>query len=118
MNLSRALTLTSVSTILSLSIFGCTSSLEQPSKSSVMSNQQNPAFYGTLNPYASEPVYFLLTDRFVDGAKNTIAIVYDADALNIPSWAKTKISNGIMNPSPSDNYNISDLNKYWGKHAS
>jgi len=25
------------------------------------------AFYGTLNPYAQEAVYFLLTDRFVDG---------------------------------------------------
>lgn len=31
--------------------------------------QNNPehVFYGTLNPYASEQVYFLLTDRFVDG---------------------------------------------------
>ena len=69
MNLSRALTLTSVSTILSLAIFGCTTSVDQPSNSFVMSNQQSPAFYGTLNPYASESVYFLLTDRFVDGDK-------------------------------------------------
>jgi cyclomaltodextrin glucanotransferase len=69
MNLSRALTLTSVSTILSLTIFGCTSSVELPSNSSVLSNQQTPEFYGTLNPYASESVYFLLTDRFVDGDK-------------------------------------------------
>ncbi|WP_259365350.1 alpha-amylase family glycosyl hydrolase [Colwellia sp. BRX10-3] len=69
MNFSRALTLTSVSTILSLSIFGCTFSVKQPSNSSIISNQQNPVFYGTLNPYASESVYFLLTDRFVDGDK-------------------------------------------------
>ncbi|MCC2615021.1 cyclomaltodextrin glucanotransferase [Aestuariibacter halophilus] len=29
--------------------------------------QDTPSFYGTLTPYASEAVYFLLTDRFVDG---------------------------------------------------
>jgi len=29
--------------------------------------QQSDVFYGTLNPYAQESVYFLLTDRFVDG---------------------------------------------------
>lgn len=69
MNLSQALTITSVSTILSLSIFGCTSSLEQLSKSSAESDQPPTAFYGTLNPYAAESVYFLLTDRFVDGDK-------------------------------------------------
>ena len=69
MNFSRTLTLTSVSTMLSLAIFGCTSSVKLPPNSSVMSHQQNPAFYGTLNPYAAESVYFLLTDRFVDGDK-------------------------------------------------
>ena len=77
MNRSRALTLTSVSTILSLAIFGCTTSVDQPSNSFVMSNQQSPAFYGTLNPYASESVYFLLTDRFVDGDKtNNLSLIH------------------------------------------
>jgi cyclomaltodextrin glucanotransferase len=28
---------------------------------------EGPEFYGTLEPFASEAVYFLLTDRFVDG---------------------------------------------------
>ncbi|WP_245807547.1 alpha-amylase family glycosyl hydrolase [Cognaticolwellia beringensis] len=69
MNFSRALIITSVSSILSFSIFGCTSSVTLPSNSSVMSNKQTPEFYGTLDPYASESVYFLLTDRFVDGDK-------------------------------------------------
>ena len=69
MNLSRALTLTSVSTILSLSIMGCASSLKKPPEPSFISSQKDSAFYGTLNPYASESVYFLLTDRFVDGDK-------------------------------------------------
>lgn len=69
MNLTRALAFTSVSTILSLSIMGCTSILEQPPESSLISSQKGTAYYGTLNPYASESVYFLLTDRFVDGDK-------------------------------------------------
>jgi cyclomaltodextrin glucanotransferase len=69
MNITRAIALTSVSTVLALSIFGCNSSLEQPAASSPASNEKNNAFYGTLNPYASESVYFLLTDRFVDGDK-------------------------------------------------
>ena len=29
--------------------------------------EQSPSFYGTLEPFASESIYFLLLDRFVDG---------------------------------------------------
>lgn len=30
-------------------------------------DKEQPSFYGTLHPFASEAVYFLMTDRFVDG---------------------------------------------------
>ena len=33
----------------------------------VDSNDSSKSFYGTLEPFASEAVYFLMTDRFVDG---------------------------------------------------
>ncbi|WDD98345.1 alpha-amylase family glycosyl hydrolase [Thalassomonas actiniarum] len=65
MNLTR-LALLPVSAILSLSLGACVS---QPGQKANLAHEQSmpPAFYGSQNPFASESVYFLLTDRFVDG---------------------------------------------------
>ncbi|MGJ8691580.1 MAG: alpha-amylase family glycosyl hydrolase [Thalassotalea sp.] len=75
MKMSRTLALTTASTLLSLSLFACTSWVQKPQdlklKAKVLKTKpQNTAFYGTLNPFAAESVYFLLTDRFVDGDKS------------------------------------------------
>ncbi|WP_281559449.1 alpha-amylase family glycosyl hydrolase [Thalassomonas sp. RHCl1] len=65
MNLTR-LALLPVSAILTLSLGACVS---QPGQKANLPHEQSmkPAFYGSQNPFASESVYFLLTDRFVDG---------------------------------------------------
>ena len=83
MNLNRRLALISANTILSLSLLGCAINSEQPQISSSDAKQKTEQqtkkalphknmtpFYGTLNPYAAESIYFLLTDRFVDGDKS------------------------------------------------
>ncbi|WDE11111.1 alpha-amylase family glycosyl hydrolase [Thalassomonas haliotis] len=72
MNFTRTLTLTPVYALLSLSLFGCSSQHQQGQTLvehpvSQAAGKQVTPFYGTLNPFASESVYFLLTDRFVDG---------------------------------------------------
>jgi cyclomaltodextrin glucanotransferase len=70
MNLAQTFTLISLSTILSLSNLGCASSSTQLKPLSDSTNSESKVFYGTLNHFASESVYFLLTDRFVDGDKS------------------------------------------------
>ena len=70
MKLNRILAVISANTILSLSLLGCATNSEAPSYSSTSVEQKATQFYGTLNPYASESIYFLLTDRFVDGDKS------------------------------------------------
>ncbi|NQY63739.1 MAG: cyclomaltodextrin glucanotransferase [Alteromonadaceae bacterium] len=78
MKLNRILAVISANTILSLSLLGCATNSETPTVSSNTlqqeakkeSKEKIEQFYGTLNPYAAESVYFLLTDRFVDGDKS------------------------------------------------
>ncbi len=41
----------------------CSSAFSSPAEPST----QQPSYYGTLEPFASEAIYFLLLDRFVDG---------------------------------------------------
>ncbi|TYK66296.1 alpha-amylase family glycosyl hydrolase [Colwellia echini] len=69
MNIYRTIALTSVSAVLTFSTLGYTSSLNQSQILEKSPSNQNTDFYGTLNPYAAESVYFILTDRFVDGDK-------------------------------------------------
>lgn len=58
----RSVSLSLLATLFSLG--GCSSA---PTPQQIATLQQNAEFYGTLNPYAAEQVYFALTDRFVDG---------------------------------------------------
>ena len=62
MNLTRNLVLATLGTA-AIYLTGCTSH----SPEEIARLQTNANFYGTLNPYAAEQVYFALTDRFVDG---------------------------------------------------
>lgn len=70
MKLTRVFTYTAITTVLSLTFLGCASSFDQPAQLSSSKHHSNTTFYGTLEPYAAESVYFLLTDRFVDGDKS------------------------------------------------
>ncbi|UAA39743.1 cyclomaltodextrin glucanotransferase [Paraneptunicella aestuarii] len=63
MTFTRNMLLASISMTTAL-LTGCAST---DSSSSKHNNSFSNEFYGTLNPYAAEQVYFLLTDRFVDG---------------------------------------------------
>ncbi len=62
MNRTRNLVFASISTA-TIWLTGCASH----SPEDIAKLQANAKFYGTLNPYAAEQVYFALTDRFVDG---------------------------------------------------
>mgnify|MGYP000436379828 CR=1 FL=1 len=59
------LKLLSASIVTSLLLLGCTSNGHQSMQAPV-----TPSFYGTTEPFASEAVYFIMTDRFVDGDPN------------------------------------------------
>lgn len=58
---------TLLSTSVSIAVFALSGCATAPTAQQIAALQQNAEFYGTLNPYASEQVYFALTDRFVDG---------------------------------------------------
>lgn len=62
MNPTRNLVLATLGTA-AIYLTGCASH----SPEEIAKLQANANFYGTLNPYAAEQVYFALTDRFVDG---------------------------------------------------
>ncbi len=49
--------------LLILLTFGCNSPVEQRE----VASPQRPDYYGTLEPFAAEAIYFVLTDRFVNG---------------------------------------------------
>jgi len=55
----------SVFLLLSTALVGCIATAPSPSSSSSSNNHHT--IYGTDNNYASQAIYFLLTDRFVDG---------------------------------------------------
>jgi len=62
---------TSASIFITLTFIGCTSVVESTSTNST-TNQSTAklpvkSFYGTQNDYAAQAIYFLITDRFVDG---------------------------------------------------
>ena len=70
MNFTRTLVSASVYAILSLSISACVTWSKPPEHILTAADDNKTRLtplYGTLNPYASEAIYFLLTDRFVDG---------------------------------------------------
>ncbi|WDE04622.1 cyclomaltodextrin glucanotransferase [Thalassomonas viridans] len=70
MKFTRTLTLTPVAALISLALSGCVSQHQQaaaPTTAGKAANDQVVEFYGTKTPFASQSVYFLLTDRFVDG---------------------------------------------------
>lgn len=46
-------------------VFGCQPSVDNDEKSTLANDISS--FYGTLEPFASEAIYFAMTDRFVDG---------------------------------------------------
>ena len=70
-----------------LVLLGCESNTEQQvdlSKEKVtIVDEGTPSFYGTLEPMASENVYFLMTDRFVDGDPNNN---YPEQGGMYPTW--------------------------------
>ncbi len=49
-----------------LGVIGCDGSQQETDKALIAPETQ-PEFYGTLEPFAEQAVYFVLTDRFVDG---------------------------------------------------
>ena len=70
MKIIKVFAYSAISSVLAFTLLGCSSSVEQSTPLASSENQSKTAFYGTLEPYAAESVYFLLTDRFVDGDKS------------------------------------------------
>ncbi|MBT0585988.1 alpha-amylase family glycosyl hydrolase [Alteromonas oceanisediminis] len=65
MNLKNATRLCLFSTLLGICV-GCSKTVERP----IDDGELHERFVGTQHPFASEAVYFALTDRFVDGDKD------------------------------------------------
>ncbi len=55
---------TSIATAIALSLTGCAATQTDDAA------QTKPEFYGTTEPFTAEAVYFVMTDRFVDGDPN------------------------------------------------
>jgi cyclomaltodextrin glucanotransferase len=54
-------------TMLVLSLAACSRAPQSPPAAAPAAGAQAPSFYGTLEPIAATPVYFVVTDRFVNG---------------------------------------------------
>ena len=64
MRIQETLLALAISTAITIAVAGCASITEGNSPSTP---KPSPDYYGTLEPFASDAVYFLMTDRFVNG---------------------------------------------------
>ncbi len=86
---------TSASLLFALTFTGCSSTdefNESDSAKPLVNKLQEHIFYGTQNDYASQAIYFLMTDRFVDGdsSNNHEDQGGDFPTFNLPLFPKGK----------------------------
>ena len=77
--MTRAFSLTILAASTSI-LFACNSTSDAPSR---MVTPSKPALVGTQHPFASEAIYFLMTDRFVDGDPTNN---YEEQGGDFPTW--------------------------------
>ena len=77
--MTRAFSLTILAASTSI-LFACNSTSDAPSRMVIPSK---PALVGTQHPFASEAIYFLMTDRFVDGDPTNN---YEEQGGDFPTW--------------------------------